>query len=579
MMFSNLELEKIVTPIDVRKLEELLKWSGYNPGKTKFLIDGFRNGFDIGYRGPEDRNDTSQNIPFHDGVGNETEMWNKIMKEIQLGRYSGPFDSIPTKNFIQSPIGLVPKGKDKTRLIFHLSFNFGPESHQQSVNSHTPVEITKVKYEDLDVAIHHCLLAKNKLKLNSQQKVFCAKMDLVSAFRILPARVDQRRWMTFKARNLVTKEWKFFTDNCVAFGGSRSCTLFQDFSDCLKHITEFMYGTKHTVTNYLDDFLFTEITEESCNKLVRTFLKICKMIHCPVSMEKSEFATTKIVFLGILLDLERWVLALPEDKTNKALFMLNRAIEKKKLTVKAIQSLTGTLNFLNKAIIPGRTFTRRMYSQIDYMSLNKNRGKLRSHHHVNLSAEFVSDCKMWVNFLTFNDAKINRPMIDWCDDSDNAEVLEFYSDASKGEKLGFGCFFNGKWAVSAWETNYIKQCDPSIAYLELYALCVGVALWCEQLANRRVVIFCDNKSTRDIVNKGSTGCRNMMFLMRNLVLSNLKFNTKIFVRYIKSEDNILTDRLSRLNFSEFWKHAPPHTSQYPETLPKNFWPASKIWIK
>ena len=58
-----------------------------------------------------------------EGVGDELTLWNKVMKEVKLKRYAGPFEQIPFKHFIQSPIGLVPKdgGKD-TRLIFHLSY-------------------------------------------------------------------------------------------------------------------------------------------------------------------------------------------------------------------------------------------------------------------------------------------------------------------------------------------------------------------------------------------------------------------------------------------------------------------------
>ena len=70
-------------------------------------MNGFRNGFDLGYRGPERVNITSPNLRFL--VGNETVLWNKVMKEVKLGRYAGPFDYIPFKNFIQSPIDLSPK--------------------------------------------------------------------------------------------------------------------------------------------------------------------------------------------------------------------------------------------------------------------------------------------------------------------------------------------------------------------------------------------------------------------------------------------------------------------------------------
>ena len=83
------------------------------------MLDGFTNGFDIGYRGPLIRQSKSQNIPFT--VGNKVILWNKIMKEVKAGGYAGPFEEIPFENFIQSPVGLVPKKGDKTRLIFHLS--------------------------------------------------------------------------------------------------------------------------------------------------------------------------------------------------------------------------------------------------------------------------------------------------------------------------------------------------------------------------------------------------------------------------------------------------------------------------
>ena len=50
---------------------------------------------------------TAPNLKFR--VGNPTILWNKVMKEVGLGRYAGPFKQIPFNNYIQSPIGLVEK--------------------------------------------------------------------------------------------------------------------------------------------------------------------------------------------------------------------------------------------------------------------------------------------------------------------------------------------------------------------------------------------------------------------------------------------------------------------------------------
>ena len=77
------------------------------------------------------------------------------MKEVEAGRHAGPFTEIPFENYIQSPIGLVPKAGNKTWLIFHLSYDF--DENRQSVNYHTPKEWCTVKYNDLDYAIKTCL--------------------------------------------------------------------------------------------------------------------------------------------------------------------------------------------------------------------------------------------------------------------------------------------------------------------------------------------------------------------------------------------------------------------------------------
>ena len=122
MYFENYDLSSVVTPINIDRLRNLLVETGYNVQKRDFSIQGFTAGFNLGYEGPCDRQDTSNNLPFH-GVGNSTELWNKVMKEIQMKRYASPFKKIPYDAYMQSPIGLVPKGDHQTRLIFHLSYD------------------------------------------------------------------------------------------------------------------------------------------------------------------------------------------------------------------------------------------------------------------------------------------------------------------------------------------------------------------------------------------------------------------------------------------------------------------------
>ena len=235
-------------------------------------------------------------IPFSPGVGDHIVMWNKIMKEVFEKWVAGPFPEIPFKNYIQSPIGLVPKDDNKTRLIFHLSYNFSDTN--LSLNANTPCEDCTAKYNDLDCTIASCLHISGPNKAS----VKLSKTDLSSAFRMLPIRREHWKWLIFKAQNPITRETVFFVDKCLPFGASISCSHYQCFSNALKHIIEHMSGRNFMVTNYLDDFLFVETTEEKCNALVRHFLHLCEEICVPVAYNKTEWATDRLIFLGILLD-------------------------------------------------------------------------------------------------------------------------------------------------------------------------------------------------------------------------------------------------------------------------------------
>ena len=134
------------------------------------------------------------------------------------------------------------------------------------------------------------------------KKIYLAKSDLKSTFRILPILPQQRRFLIMKAKNPKNGKTMFFIEKCLPFGASISCVRFQLFSDSLRHITEFMIGRQFVITNYLDDYLFIHTEETGCNGMVRTFLEVCENIGCPVALEKTEWASLQVVFLEILLD-------------------------------------------------------------------------------------------------------------------------------------------------------------------------------------------------------------------------------------------------------------------------------------
>ena len=251
---------------------------------------------------------------------------------------------------MQSPVGLVPKANNKTRLKFHLSYDFGDgtDEARRSFNFHTPKDLCSIHYNDLDHSVKNCLdlLRKASEMLVTRPQIYLGKSDLSNAFKLAPALVKHHKWLVLKAQHPVSGKVWFFIDLCMPFGASISCAIFQAFSDALKHIMEWILKDK-ALTNYLDDFLFLALLKQRCDYMMEQFLQMCKKIGCPVSLEKTEWASEVMVFLGVLLDGRHHVVSLPLNKCKKAVELLTWAIQKRKVTVKFVQMLTGTLNFLS----------------------------------------------------------------------------------------------------------------------------------------------------------------------------------------------------------------------------------------
>ena len=510
----------------------MLSQTGYDGEKTKFLVKGFLHGFSLKYKGPEKVKVNAPNLKLR--IGNKFEIWNKVMTEVKARRYAGPFKEIPYDYYIQSPIGLVPKdGGKKTRLIFHLSH---PRSGETcSVNRGIPEEECKVKYPDFTKAVELCILAG--------KNCFAAKSDMSMAFRQVPMSMESWRFLILKAQHPITGEWFFFVDKCMPFGASISCKIFTEISNGIAHIVKVRIAKD--LVNYLDDYFFAALLKSCCDSQVQMFLDICEEICFPVSLEKTHWGSTLLTFLGMLLDTENQLVCLPIEKVSKAKelieFFVNR--KNKKATVLQVQRLTGFLNFLSKAIVPGCTFTRRLYSSVS--------SNMKPHYHVRITNENRLDLEIWRTFLEYP-LVFNRPFLDMANLYTSID-LDMYSDASGGIGKGFGAYCKNSWCYGIWCDKFMNTCNPSIEYLELYAVTVGVLLWIKRFQNQRICLFCDNDSVVKMLNKCSSGCKNCMVLLRFVALEAMVRNVKISAKWVATDENGKADAISRLDWARFKK--------------------------
>ena len=519
------------------------------------MLAGFKKGFSLGYQGPWECRDNAAIIPLNKEDGDEIDLWEKMAKEVKANRFAGPFDKIPYDCYVQLPVGLVPKARGQSHLIFHLSYNF--KGGGLSINHYILQEICTIKYNDLDHAVKSCL-------------ILFGIVNVKSAFHLIPLSEKYWKLLVMKARSPMTGQWKYFIDKCLPFGASISCAIFQCFSNALAHIlrSKVNHILDKEISNYLDDFLNMALMEQECNGMLTIFTQLCNEIGVPLAIEKTIWATCPIVFLGILLDGVYKILALPVDKIERATYLLKLFLAKKK-------KLAGLLNFFHWAIYPGRAFTRRMYARIPPSS---GEGSLKPYHHIYLDNEFRQDCKMRLLFLTesTDSVKYCRPFTNLAVTMEASE-LGFHTDSSANGRLGFGGICGSQWFAQQWEVNYIHEFKPSIGYLELYTVCIGLYIWSEKIRDKRLIIHCDNMSVVQMVNNTTSGCKRCMHLVRLIVLWGLRFNFRIVARYISTKANDLADSLSRLQMDHFWKVTRNyHFKQVPEPMLEELWPASKI---
>ena len=141
------------------------------------------------------------------------------------------------------------------------------------------------------------------------------------------------------------------------------------------------------------------------------------------------------------------------------------------------------------------------------------------------------DCLMWYSFLK-HPQSVNQPFIDF-DRVLRADTLNWYTDASGSMNLRCGGHYdNRRWFVRPWSQEFFKLHEPSIEFLELYAITLNVYLWPKEVQNRRIVLFCDNQSVVSMINSSGSASKNCHQLIRLITLQSMKLNVRIFAKHV-----------------------------------------------
>lgn len=524
------------TPINISELNKLTELYP-NQDDAHMLYNGFLEGFRLNYCGPRSRTD-SKNLK--SVIQNPEIAWEKVMNEIYCGRIAGPFLTRPISNLRCSPIGIVPKKTGGFRLITHLSFppNF-------SVNDYVDEKFTSVKYSSFDNAIN---MIKN-LGFNA----LIGKKDIKSAFRLLPIYPGDFDLLGFKLGPY------FFIDKCLPMGYSESCSLFEKFSTFVQWVIMKESESKN-IDHYLDDFLFAgESNTLDCQNLMNNFDTVCNRLGVPVAKEKTEGPTTKLQYLGFLIDTEKMLIKIPDEKILELKSKIKFVLGRKKVTLRDLQSLCGSLAFCSKALPAGRAFSRRIY-------LATSSAK-KPHHYIRVTGGMYQDFLVWNLFLDKFNGVSYMLDIDWSSSS----VLELFTDSAGGSTKGCGSYFQGKWAFLKWPeewsgTDILKD----ITYLEMIPIALSVYLWGNLFLKKKILINSDNKAVVEILNSKTSKSVRVMSLVRHIVYWSLLGNFHIKGQHVPGCTNVLADCISRRKFQKF-KDLALSADTYPAVVPEEFW--------
>ena len=135
---------------------------------------------------------------------------------------------------------------------------------------------------------------------------------------------------------------------------SQSCSYFETSCSFIEWAVK-LEADSDKVDHYLDDIFFVgESNTNQCQNLMDIFINVCERMGVPIAHEKTEGPKTIIEYLGLTIDTEKMLIQIPIDKIVelklKLLFVLNR----KKVTLKELQSLAGLLEFCTRTLTAGR---------------------------------------------------------------------------------------------------------------------------------------------------------------------------------------------------------------------------------
>ena len=507
-------ITEIRTPLIAKAWENALQCHPDSDFKH-YILSGITNGFRIGFNRRQQLRSSRRNML--SALNNPEIVEQYLGKECSLGHIAGPLPPNLLPNAQINPFGVIPKSSQpgKWRLIVILS-----ATDDLSVNDGIDGGLTSLTYITVDDIIEQVVALGKGAQL--------AKMDVESAFRIIPVHPEDRPLLGMKWNGLL------YIDQILSFGLRSAPKIFNSVADALEWIVR-ARGAKLTY-HYLDDFVVIGMPASSeCARSLETLLDACKELGIPVAAHKCTGPTTCLVFLGIQIDTVSMEITLPEEKLDHLKSLLAAWKGRKDCTRRELQSLIGHLQHAAKVVRPGRRFIRGMLSLLQ--------GLKKPHHYTRLNTTFRADLHWWQTFISsWNGVSILYRLNRQAPDS------EFHTDASGS--WGCAALWEGHWFQLPW-ASCPAFASASIAPKELLPVVLAAGTWGHYWSGKTILCHSDNEAVVNVINTGSCKEPHLAHMMRCLFFIEATLHFTLTARHIPGKCNSDADTLSRNGMHSF----------------------------
>ena len=380
----------------------------------------------------------------------------------------------------------------------------------------------------IDLKALNRFVSSPKFKMETSKSVmaamrlntWCTSLDLHDAFMHIPVALRHRRYLRFRVGN------KCYQFKALPFGLGTSPYV---FSRMMKTLGSYAHSRGLSLIMYLDDWLLTCTTQQSCARWTSWLLVITRALGLLVNLPKSDLDPAQLVtFVGIIFDLIRGSATPAAHRIEKFLGLMKEFQAHQPQTAEAWQRILGHMNSMETLVPRGRLQMRPLQYHLrnQWTQVEEGPDSLIPWSQ-NCTAAFLwwLDCSHLSQGTSF---------------TSSLPELTLFTDASTD---GWGAHMGDLQAQGRWST---EQAKAHINNLELLAVILALEQFLPTVRDKHVLLMTDNTTViGNIKNQGGTHSWELYLLARQLFDWLDLHKVKLTPRHIPGHLNVIADRLSR----------------------------------